>query len=344
MNPIDDILQEHADAIDAIVDEFITPLQGMIDRASRALITELRSQLDISGGTLEITAKNQKILASMDARFLQALDAEGYQGLLDRYTSSFNGQFDWFTQVLNTINSELTFPLPPVNFSPGQMTVFSAYQAGSRDLLEGVATKVAQRTKQQAVLSAGAMDVKQLTQHLNEVLGTTMGESQNLAETSISTFYRTITDNGFQMIEEDLPGFKIRYGYDGPLDKLTRPFCIKLERLSRSGRTWTRAQIDRMNNGQIPNVFTTAGGYRCRHQWMIALDDLNAQQVRKGTPGLPTNPRSVTRESVQREIAARNVLNSQRVQQITATIPSTQFAAVRQAVEQRIAEIRRANA
>ena len=48
---------------------------------------------------------------------------------------------------------------------------------------------------------------------------------------------------------------------------MTRPFC---ERLLKSDRTYTREEIDRMNNGQIPNVFVTCGGFSCRHQWVLS--------------------------------------------------------------------------
>ena len=53
------------------------------------------------------------------------------------------------------------------------------------------------------------------------------------------------------------------YIYVGPIDERTRDWC-----LSRVGRVFTRAQIDAMDNGQIPDPFTTGGGYNCRHKFV----------------------------------------------------------------------------
>ena len=53
---------------------------------------------------------------------------------------------------------------------------------------------------------------------------------------------------------------------------------------STAGRkqAYTRAQINQTHNGQIPNVFISAGGWRCRHQWVIALDGVRAEKFEQG--------------------------------------------------------------
>ena len=86
------------------------------------------------------------------------------------------------------------------------------------------------------------------------------------APRNMSTWYRTATDRAFQIIEEDLPAQEIRYEYSGLDDKLTRPFC---EHLLEVGKAYTRAEIEKMDNGQLPNVFLTGGGWNCRHQWIL---------------------------------------------------------------------------
>jgi hypothetical protein len=48
--------------------------------------------------------------------------------------------------------------------------------------------------------------------------------------------------------------------YVGPTDAKLRPFCR-----THVGKVYTRAQIDALDNGQMPNVFLTGGGYNCRH-------------------------------------------------------------------------------
>lgn len=52
------------------------------------------------------------------------------------------------------------------------------------------------------------------------------------------------------------------YLYWGPNDLVTRPFCRE-----HVGKVYTRDEIDALDNGQLPNVFLTGGGYNCRHGW-----------------------------------------------------------------------------
>lgn len=49
----------------------------------------------------------------------------------------------------------------------------------------------------------------------------------------------------------------------GPVDNKMRPFCAQ-----RVGKVYTRAAINGMDNGQLPDPFLTFGGYNCRHRWM----------------------------------------------------------------------------
>jgi hypothetical protein len=58
--------------------------------------------------------------------------------------------------------------------------------------------------------------------------------------------------------------------YVGPFDKKNREFCEE-----RVGKVFSRTEIDAMDNGQLPDVFITGGGYNCRHTWkrVSILDD-----------------------------------------------------------------------
>ena len=336
MPRLNDIINEHEDEIDAIVAEFMRRLESMVQGAVEVVLEQLAGELGLSGGVIEATSQNQRILNSVDKRFVQALDAQGYQQMLENYVQSFNGQFVWFDKVLETINADLKFKLPPTKLTRGQMAQLEAYQVSAKDVIDGAVKRVATNVKQQAILSVGGTNVKQLTKSISQSFNKPMAEAQNLAETSISTFYRTITDKGFQLIEEDLPEYEIRYNYEGPLDKLTRPFCTKLERQSREGKTWTRKQINKMNNGQLPNVFTTCGGYRCRHQWVISAEGLKEQQEKKGAPCQPKR-RVPTREATQEELQALRVVHSSKSKgKMIAQHPTEQLDAIRKQAEQAI--------
>jgi hypothetical protein len=69
------------------------------------------------------------------------------------------------------------------------------------------------------------------------------------------------------------------YGYVGPVDGVVRPFC--LEHL---GKVYTKAEIDALDNGQLPNPFLTGGGYNCRHLW-ARISRFDAAADLHGTDG-----------------------------------------------------------
>jgi len=80
----------------------------------------------------------------------------------------------------------------------------------------------------------------------------------------------------------------------GPLDSLTRPFCVK-----HVGKVYTREEIDQMDNGSTrSDVFVDFGGWNCRHSWppvtKEVADAINANPetaqdaVRQGRAGIRT--------------------------------------------------------
>jgi len=101
------------------------------------------------------------------------------------------------------------------------------------------------------------------------------GERMGLYEWHAGTYVRTAAQRSAQLFMNYQAE---RYGLDnfmyvGPLDSKTRPFCRRL-----LGEVFSRAEIDKMENGQTMNVFTTCGGYNCRHKW-VAVSDEVAQAI-----------------------------------------------------------------
>lgn len=329
------LLSSHADDIDAIAASFERDIQAVIRKASAEVAQQLKNRLDIEGGTVTASAGNQNILASVDSMLEKSMLANGYNEALQKYIDSFNGQYVAFGEVLKQINSELEWPLPQPKFTGPALSELEALKVTQRTLIEGAVQTAATAAKRVALMSVGAVTPKELAQSISEQLHKSIGQAESLADTGISTFYRSISDTGFRMIEEDLPGFKIRYQYDGPLDVLTRPFCTKVQRQSNAGKSWTRAEIDKMDNGQLPNVWLTAGGYRCRHQWIIDTRDLKQQQKKKPKP----EPKRVSSsDEVRREVKARRILTRDKLKR--AERPSQVVSAARKDIKERVARKR----
>lgn len=97
------------------------------------------------------------------------------------------------------------------------------------------------------------------------------GERKGLYEWHTGTYVRTATHRhmqGFLNQQAQDAGLE-RYMYVGPLDPVTREFCAPLV-----GHTFTRDEIDGMDNGQSGDVFSDGGGWNCRHEWVGVTDEL----------------------------------------------------------------------
>jgi len=77
-------------------------------------------------------------------------------------------------------------------------------------------------------------------------------EARTFYDTTVNIFARQV--EALKSSDEDV------FAYMGPADIKTRPFCH-----ARVGKVYTKPEIEAMDNGQLPNVFLTGGGYNCRH-------------------------------------------------------------------------------
>lgn len=109
-------------------------------------------------------------------------------------------------------------------------------------------------------LSRGIFTGRHLADLLNDLADT--------LDTELSTA-RTLYDTAVNVFSRQLEAMKATgepdevFAYVGPRDDKTREFCDDIV-----GKVYMRTDIDAMDNGQLPDVFLTGGGYNCRHQWM----------------------------------------------------------------------------
>ncbi len=326
------LITKHGDDIEAIAAQLEKNLSELMDKAGKFLQNYLAESLSVAKtGAVLSTAGNLKLLSKLDDQLWKFLQSNGYEDIVKRYTDTFNGQYVAFEDVLKAINDKLLWPLPTPSIDPKGLQLKAA-QIQQSALIDSVVEQALSQAKRTSLERVGAITPKQLAEAIQPQLNKSLAQAQAVADTGLSSFYRAVTDKGYQIIEDDLPGFKIRYQYEGPLDVLTRPFCTKLQRQSNENKTWTRAQINAMDNGQLPNVWMTAGGYRCRHQWIIAAKDLNDQQGAKPVPK-PVKKSIRQRSSViAQEAQSRRIVNSDRIKRT----PKLNAAQQREAARQRI--------
>lgn len=99
--------------------------------------------------------------------------------------------------------------------------------------------------------------VSEILAELAATLDKSRAQVQTLFDTQTTILGRQIEASATQDLGEDQP-----YLYVGPIDAVIRDFCLE-----RVGQVFSRKAIDDMDNGQIPNVYLSGGGFQCRHVW-----------------------------------------------------------------------------
>lgn len=107
------------------------------------------------------------------------------------------------------------------------------------------------------VISRLKKDVKM--REIEKELQTVFDKRINHAKTIVRT-----AENAFSTYKKTQGG-KI-FTYAGP--PAERYFCRRLLALAEAGRTWTKQEIEAMDNGQDLPVLLYGGGYNCRHEWL----------------------------------------------------------------------------
>jgi hypothetical protein len=278
---VQSVIDAHDSEVSRSVDDLQSRLNAIIRKIEVGLIALLSANLATKNGHVVPTAANVRLIESLPKLFEQELQDAGFDAALISFLSDFNNQFDYFDEILRA--SGVT---TKVKFTAADSDFFTARKAAVALVLADLAYQGAQRARFQGLLSISGDTAVDLSAAVTKSIATVVPAIVRQAQTDIFTFYRSVADRGYAIVQQAQPQ-ALRYVYAGPpaTDPLIRVFCKHLMAQVVTGRSWTRAEIDAMDNGQLPNVFVTCGGYRCRHQWRIALEKelaRRANQIRNG--------------------------------------------------------------
>lgn len=273
MGDLRDITAAHGRYQDAMVSAFETHLRQIVATAQGRVIADLSRRLTMTDGIIDATPANYRIMRKLSDLFMAEMERAGYPQLVQAFVGEFGGTVQFLDETLRFLSSGLKTPLPLESLNRND-AVLATFKLTAADALEDVVRGVAGATMQRAMMSVGGLQFGSLVEMLVDRFETTIAKARTIAETSMSTFYRTATDRAFRIIEKEMPSQ--RYFYAGPVDKLERPFC---RHLTDAAKSYTREQIARMDNGQIPNVFISGGGWNCRHSWLLDVSDLEVRAV-----------------------------------------------------------------
>ena len=266
MNDPREIFKSGNDGITAMVDKFVAEVESRLEAAKFKVEERLRASITEKGGKLVMDGKTTRALRRIDKMLIDAMEELHYSELVDAFVAQFGRiGFKSLNQILKAAK------IDPVKFSKAQMDAFAAQQANVADNLEGLLKNAAELLKRRASFSIGAVTVKDLTGQIASALKTGFAQARTLADTSMTMFLRNVHSTGYEQIERS--GTALKYRYVGPIDAaVSHPLCKRL--LAHPDTLYSRAEIDAMTNGQLPDVFLTGGGYNCRHWWIVgAVND-----------------------------------------------------------------------
>lgn len=110
------------------------------------------------------------------------------------------------------------------------------------------------------------IDLKPLKETISSRL---FNQIKTEVNTALHSFHQTATINQAKELGIE------KFIYVGPDDDVTRDFCAEV--LERDPPIYTIDEIEAMDNGQGLDVFTTGGGWNCRHEWRPVSDKLEKQ-------------------------------------------------------------------
>jgi hypothetical protein len=260
-------LRTHAIRIDQIVARFLDDLETVVTRAQSVLQNKLLTLLkfDEKHAILR-TPTNQRILRRLPVLWQTALDDSGLASVIQRYLDAFPSQVPAFLDILHAMNSLATTPYPIPTFNQSDYAYFNSLRLSAGADLSALVENAAAGVLTRTAFSLGALKYSELITHIQKATDASVGRSETIADTSISMFYSAVAARGYEKIQAETDG-QLRFRYAGPEDRLVRPFC---ENLLQKNLTYTKEQINRMDNRQIPNVFISKGGWNCRHQFLLS--------------------------------------------------------------------------
>src|SRR3990167_2166190 len=252
---------KEARLIDRIDRRFAEDLEHVLFRLNTQ-IRKLVRELDTKGGKLVSTHATLGRALRLRTELNAAMDTAGYPALVNQTVAR------GLDKLAETVLSGRTIAARAAQMTPLNLESLGALKdmriADLLELGERVSTTL-WRTTVDGVL--GFRPVPDLVDELAAVTDVSARQARTLHDTAVSTYGRTVD-------QLDLSGAASeRFLYIGPDDDATRPFCQQ-----QLGKVLTRGAIDDLDNGQLPNVMLTAGGYNCRHKWQF-IGTLDVEDV-----------------------------------------------------------------
>jgi hypothetical protein len=255
------IQNRHNAWIDGQTKDFETLVSEITKRAVARVQVRLAAKLGEAKlqGAVGSKPAEVKLFRQISRMLDNEMRALGIDDAVEMFVQEFGYQVNFLEETFDLLG------LPRVKLTAAQRSasLVSLQEASHGALLDTVRATAA-LAQRDVLAQAGRISFNSLADLVESRTKKGIEEAKGLADTAMVTYHRSLNATAMQEIEKQM-GVQ-RYRPFGPKDKYNRPFCAAL--LNKT-QVYTRKQIDRMNNGQLPEPFLTFGGYRCRHQWIL---------------------------------------------------------------------------
>ena len=238
---------------DRLSASFARELGRILADATRALRPILKDALSGSRTATVQAARGIKLRQAIR----KALTDAGYDALADAASSAAIESMS--ASVLATRVGKGTAGL----IRPNARTLAALAEVGRQNLLQQADDVAAALWRSLGQVLFTTRPVDAVLEDLLDVFADEIDHIPTLFDTQVSVFGRQVEALATADLGPEQP-----YLYSGPVDLKTRQWC-----LDRVGKVYTRAEIDAMDNGALPDVFLTGGGYNCRHSFLAVESD-----------------------------------------------------------------------
>lgn len=250
MPDIRPIVKEQHNRIDEAVAKFESEISQLIRAVRRDVLNSL-GHLEIINGTIQETPDNRAHIRAAVREVMVSAEKNGYGGIANRFLADYQYQ----TLSIEKVFEELKVPL---DWTVKDQELAARIAGADKESLLSAVDDMARYVGQRARMAVGRLGIGDMAELIEGALEHGKSNAVTIADTSMSMFNRKISDAKYKDAGIE------KFYYIGPNDNLTRPFC---DGLIENGRVFTKDQIDAMDNGQLPNVMATGGGWNCRHLW-----------------------------------------------------------------------------
>ena len=257
-----------------LVDELIAQLETSVtkaqDKAHRRMLNEFVDKLDVKDGRIQNTAKNRRLLNTVDAVFTQFQTSEGIT-MLNQVVTGVESILTFNKNYFEAIGEVRLIDLDKNIRS--QMNDWLGIEKGGKLAKNGYLSKIITDTSirnevktlavKNIIAQSGFFETKKSIEGLivgteKRKLGILQKYYRNFVYDTYSTVDRLV---GVQYANELGYVFAV---YEGGLIKSSRQFCIE-----RNGKVFHTTEIETFDPpvAKQPNYnpFTDLGGYACRH-------------------------------------------------------------------------------